>query len=144
MIQGYKKEDLQAIIDIWYEASINAHDFIDNRYWASKIDDMRNIYIPMSETYVYKDSSGIKGFVSLNENSLEALFVSPLCQNTGVGKELINKAKELRDSLTLSVYKENQRAERFYKKMGFCKVKEQIDENTGHVEIVMHWERNIC
>ncbi len=32
-----------------------AHDFVKSEFWKSKVDDMREIYIPSGETYVYEE-----------------------------------------------------------------------------------------
>ena len=64
---------------------------------------MRGIYIPSGETYVYEEEGIIKGFVSLYEDTLAAILVYPNSQRTGIGKQLMRKAKEVRDNLNLSV-----------------------------------------
>ena len=139
MIRDYKKEDINSVLDIWLKSSIAAHDFIDKSFWESKIPDMRNIYLPASEIYVYEDEEGTKGFIALVENTIAAIFVLPHQQGRGIGKALIGKAMEIRNSLDLTVYKENIKSINFYKKLGFKTIKEQIDDNTGCKEIVMEF-----
>ena len=137
MIRKYTVSDLESIIKIWLDASVQAHDFIDRNFLQAKADDMRKIYIPKSETWVYLEDNRILGFFSLFEDTLAAFFVSPDSQGKGIGQRLIAKAKSLRQSLNLTVYSENSRSLEFYKKQGFAAVKEQIDQHTGHKEIVM-------
>lgn len=137
MIRELQHSDLDRIIEIWLEASIIAHDFIDRKFWESKVEDMRTIYIPSSETYVYEEKDTIKGFISLYNNIIAAIFVSPDDQGSGIGKQLIAKSKTVRDQLNLNVYKENAKSIEFYKMCGFEILKEQVDEHTGHVELVM-------
>jgi putative acetyltransferase len=139
MIRKFQKCDLEDVLDIWLEASIIAHDFIKSNYWISEISNMRYIYIPNSETYVYENENGICGFFSLHEKTLAAIFVKPNQQGKGIGSKLLKKAKELRKSLILAVYKENSKSVLFYRKAGFRFVKERIDENTGHPELIMQW-----
>lgn len=137
MIRKYKESEIEVVLDIWLNASIKAHDFVDANFWISQADSMRNIYIPASETYVFESESKIVGFYSLHENTLAAIFVTPECQGQGVGKQLMNHAKEQRASLTLSVYKENEPSVNFYKSQGFIIESEQRDEHTGHQEYTM-------
>ncbi len=137
MISKLKTEEINDILDIWLKASIRAHGFIDEAFWESKLDDMRTIYIPSSETYVFKENEVIKGFFSLHGDTLAAMFVSPEFQGKGVGYKLMGKAKTLRDRLELTVYQENQKGIDFYIKCGFQAIKEKVDEHTGHVETLM-------
>ena len=139
MIRKIKKYDLEQVLNIWLETSIVAHNFIERNYWVSKLNDMKNIYIPNSETYVYESETDIYGFFSLSENILAAIFVKPDQQGRGIGTKLLQKAKKLRNELRLTVYRENSKSVLFYEKAGFRYVKEQKDENTGHLEIIMQW-----
>lgn len=140
MIRKLKNSDLEEVINIWLEASIKAHDFVDSEFWKSNMDDMKNLYIPNSETYVYEDDNIIKGFFSLSQNTLAALFVKPEFQGHGIGQKLLNKAKSLKSKLELSVYKENVRSVLFYQKNGFETVEERLDIHTGHKEYLMSYE----
>jgi putative acetyltransferase len=137
MIRGFHPSDMDAVIEIWLDASIRAHDFVAENFWRSRVIDMREVYIPASETYVYEEAGCIRGFVCLVGEALAALFVSPRAQGRGVGQKLIEKSKHVRQNLNLTVYKENQKSVDFYKRCGFRSVKEQIDKYTGHSEIVM-------
>ena len=58
-------------------------------------------------------------------------------QGQGIGKNLIDYAKNLYDNLSLAVYKENEKALEFYKKMGFKIISENINEDTNCVEYIM-------
>ncbi len=137
MIRKFQQSDIEQVISIWLEASIKAHDFVDSEFWKSKVKDMRGIHIPSGETYVYEERDIIKGFVSLYNDTLAALFVSPDFQGAGIGMQLMGKAKDVRDNLSLTVYKENIKSIEFYQKCGFKIEREQIDKHTGHPELVM-------
>ena len=119
MIREFKQTDIDQVINIWLEAPIKAHDFISSEFWKSKVKDMREIYIPSAETYVFEEEVVIKGFVSIYENTIAALFVSPNYQGACIGTQLMTKAKEIREKLNLAVYTENRKSIEFYKKCGF-------------------------
>ena len=137
MIRPIKPQEIEAVLDIWLAASIQAHDFIEAEFWRSQLDNMRDVYLPASEVFVYEQAGGVVGFYALYEDNLAAIFVAPICQGKGVGKALIADAKTRRKSLTLSVYKENQASHQFYVSQGFNVVSEQEDEHTGHLELTM-------
>ncbi|EMF7370066.1 N-acetyltransferase [Vibrio parahaemolyticus] len=137
MIRQYNPHDLDSVLEIWLEASVKAHDFISAEFWESQVENMRNIYIPASEVYVFEVDSKVVGFYALYENNLAAIFVSPAFQGKGIGKQLLSHAKAQRAVLGLSVYKENQASYQFYLSQGFTVVSEQLDEHTGHPEFTM-------
>ena len=137
MIRKSNVDDIEEILAIWLEASIKAHDFIDPEFWRTQVDNMRDIYVPASETYVYVNNAIIFGFYSLADEMLAAIFVSPAHQGQGIGKALLSHAKTQRRQLRLSVYKENVASYGFYLSQGFVLVSEQTDEHTGHLEYTM-------
>lgn len=139
MIRAFEPSDMNDVLNIWLEASIGAHGFVGREFWESRIDDMRETYIPDSDTYVFSENGTVKGFFSLHGDSLAAMFVSPDAQSKGIGQQLMNEAKSLRRKLNLTVYRENEKSTQFYWKCGFKLVKERVDEHTGHIEILMEY-----
>ncbi|MBY7900100.1 N-acetyltransferase [Vibrio fluvialis] len=136
-LRPFRVEDMDDLLNVWLSASIEAHDFVAASYWQSQVENMRHLYLPASEVYVYLLSGELVGFYALYENTLAAIFVSPDCQGQGIGKLLLEHAKQQRAQLSLTVYKENQASCQFYLKQGFHVVREQTDEHTGHAELVM-------
>lgn len=137
MIRTSRKSDIERILRIWLEVSSISHDFMPSGYWASKVNDMRHIYLPSSENYVYEKGGKVLGFISIIENNIAAIFVAPKQQGNGIGSKLIEFVKDKYRELHLSVYKTNTASISFYKKHGFSVEGQQIDENTGYPEISM-------
>lgn len=54
MIRKYNENDIDTVLTIWLDASIKAHDFVEAGFWQSQVENMRNIYLPASETWVYE------------------------------------------------------------------------------------------
>ena len=54
-----------------------------------------------------------------------------------VRSKLIGYVDSIYDELTLTVYKENNRAVNFYKSIGFNILDEQINDDTGSIEYYM-------
>lgn len=76
MIRKLNEADIDKVMDIWMKSTIKAHDFISKEYWQNNYNTVKEVYIPMSETFVYKDVQGIKGFISvINNEFIGALFV---------------------------------------------------------------------
>ncbi len=139
MIREYRQADVGRIVEIWLSASIDAHNFIEAVFWESKVNDMRDVYIPASETFILESEGSVAGFYSLHGDKLAALFVAPKLQGKRMGTALLADAKKRRTSLQLTVYKENVPSVKFYEKEGFISIDEQVDEHTGHLELIMEY-----
>lgn len=138
MIRKFKETDLNSIMKLWLETNISAHDFIDEKYWRSNYEQVRQM-MPEAVIYVYEEDS-IKGFIGLNGDYIAGLFVEANSQSKGIGKALLDHIKGINKELLLHVYKKNERAVRFYIREGFSVEGEQIDINTNETELVMKWK----
>lgn len=140
MIIKLKDSEVDKIMEIWLQTTIESHYFIDEKYWIDNYELVKNEYIPNSKTFVYKEENIIRGFISIiNECYIGALFVLKDYQGKGVGKGLIDYCKSQYEELELSVYVENKDAVRFYKKQVFKIVKEEKNENQNFDEYKMVW-----
>lgn len=81
-----------------------------------------------------------KGFVGLNDEYIEGIFVSDEMQSQGIGKLLLDFAKEKRMKLHLNVYQKNIRAINFYQREDFEIRGEGLDEATGEKDYEMIWQ----
>lgn len=142
MIRSIAKHDIDKIMEIWLKSTVEAHKFIPAKYWYDNYQVVKDMYIPLAETFVYEDEEGIKGFISVIEKEfIGALFVDVKEQGQGIGKALIEEAMKNYKKLTLAVYKENKPAVEFYKKRGFKIIKEQKNEDSGYDEYLMEKAR---
>lgn len=133
--------DINIIMEIWLESTIRAHSFIEKNYWVNNYDLVKTKYIPYSKTYVYEEGNKIKGFISIIENNfIGALFVDNNSEGNGIGKKLLDFAKKEYKSLSLAVYKENEKALKFYLREGFSIVKEQVNEDSKRLELMMEYK----
>lgn len=95
------------------------------------------------EIYVFDSEDGILGFLGLQEDYIAGIFVGENNRGRGIGKHLLQCAKQNRDSLSLHVYLKNERAVRFYEKEGFHIAGEQTDIETGEQEYLMEWKKKV-
>lgn len=98
--------------------------------------------LPLAKIYVYEDNftKQIDGFIGLNNNYIEGIFVKETMQSKGIGKQLLNHAKEIKSTLKLSVYQKNEKAIKFYLRENFSIQSENVDDNTGEKEFIMAWK----
>lgn len=141
MIRDYKAEDLNAIMTLWLETNIAAHPFIDPNYWYEHAPIVRKV-LPTATLVVHvNDYDEIDGFIGLERNHIEGIFVKATVQKNGIGSTLINYVKAQHSSLTLSVFSENTCALEFYKHHGFTILDEHFDTATRSHELNMRWSR---
>ena len=95
----------------------------------------------MSEVYVCEVKGEIAGFIGLDGDYIAGLFVSKQYQSLGVGTTLIEFIKQQHFTLTLAVYKKNEKVMQFYRKQNFVVIEERIDSNTNEAELLMSWNR---
>ena len=141
MIRELQNVDINKVVDIWLKTNLEAHDFIPGQYWTSNYEAVKKM-LPQAEVYVYEENNIIHGFVGVQEEYIEGIFVSGKMQSHGIGKALLDYIKDKKGRLQLNVYQKNVRAMSFYQREGFTIQREQRDEFTGEKEYVMNWESN--
>ena len=142
MIRKFETRDLDTVMQIWLHGNLDAHAFIPASFWEAHFEMVRDM-LPQAELYVHEneDTQQIDAFIGLTENHIEGIFVAKAARSKGIGKALLEYAKPLKPSLTLSVYQKNERALAFYRREQFIVQSEGIDEDTNEAEIQMLWTR---
>ena len=139
MIREFQRDDINKVADIWLNTNIKTHSFIPAQYWKGNFEFVKERLL-QAEVYVYEDDQEIQGFIGMNGEYIEGVFVSDEYQSQGIGARLLNYIKNNRDKLSLSVYQKNSRAISFYQREGFEIQCETLDEATGEKEYVMIWQ----
>ena len=139
MIRKLQKTDINRVADIWLKTNLKAHYFIPEQYWTNNYEVVKEM-LPQADVYVYEDDKMIQGFVGINDEYIEGIFVSDEMQSRGIGKILLDYIKDKKDRLQLKVYQKNVRAMSFYQREGFTIQSEEMDEFTREKEYVMNWE----
>lgn len=139
MIRKLQKADVIKVADIWLDSNVKTHNFIPAQYWKSNYEPVKEMLL-QAEVYVYESNGEIQGFIGLNGEYIEGIFVCDKLQSQGIGKLLLDFIKERRMGLSLNVYDKNARAIHFYQREGFEIQDEGIDEATGEKDYVMIWQ----
>ena len=140
MIREFQMDDINKVADIWLDTNIKAHNFIPAEYWKCNFKSVKEA-LSLAEVYVYEHDTEIQGFIGLNDEYIEGIFVRDEMQSQGIGKLLLNFVKEKKTKLYLNVYQKNTRAIHFYQREGFEIQREGLDEVTGEKDYVMVWQR---
>lgn len=141
MIRELRKADIDSVADIWLDTNRKAHAFIPASYWESNFASVKEM-LPQAEVCVYETENGIQGFLGLSGEYIEGIFVSEGAQSRGIGKCLLDCAKDRKPALRLNVYQKNVRAIRFYRREGFQIRRSGLDAATGEPDCEMIWRRD--
>ena len=78
MIRVVQKADITKVADIWLDTNIKAHNFISAQYWESNYEMVKEMLL-QAEVYVCESNGKIQGFIGLNGDYIEGIFVCDRC-----------------------------------------------------------------
>jgi len=147
-IRPYQEQDLEDLLNAWESASRLAHPFMGDKFFEQERDNIPNLYIPNTDTWVVTVDNKVVGFIALIVSKagcesvceIGGLFVEPRFHGNKLGKTLVDLATEVYGNLTVKVFKENPIGKAFYDKYGFAFVSELIWEETGDLLIEMKFD----
>lgn len=134
------EKTLDSLLAIWLEGNLQAHSFIPKNYWLDNQVAVRE-GLAQARIFVKETDGKAVGFLGLVEEAIAGLFVKEQFQKQGIGEALIQRVKDEKKILTLTVYENNQGALLFYERQGFRRVRSQIDPETQQREWLMRWTR---
>ena len=83
MIRKYQKSDLDALMQIWLEGNLDAHDFIDPSYWHDNYELVKKelpnaqLYVDEEEGEIHSDKGiDIDKWIKDNEEMQEEMFLA--------------------------------------------------------------------
>ena len=141
-IRPYTDDDLEQLLDVWYRASLIAHPFLSEEFFEAERHEIAEQWLPVAETMVYEIDGRVVGFVALIGNEVGAIFVEPDSQGRGIGRALMDAARESRPLLELDVFEANSIGRRFYDAYGFEFVDRHMNEAVGLPELRLRLERS--
>lgn len=123
--------DAQRTIEIWRRAVDATHDFLKPEDRLA-IDREVQDFLPSAPLWLAVDDNDCAiGFMLLEGESIEALFIDPAFHGRGVGKAMVAHALEGRSSITTNVNEQNLQAVGFYEHLGFVRTSRSTDDGQG-------------
>jgi GNAT superfamily N-acetyltransferase len=94
---------------------------------------IRDVVLARNEVWVAAAGDRVDGFLALNGEVLEHIYVAPRLQGSGLGSALLAKAKQLRpNGFRLWVFQRNMQARGFYEARGMRVV--EFTDGSGNEE----------
>lgn len=119
--------------------------FRTDRYFFSELNvpvlmqEYRDMPERIEHTFVFDDGV-VKGFIRVNGEEIEKLFVEPIFQGQGIGGALLEHAIQLTGAKWLLVLEKNEGARRLYERYGFrmTEIRQRVDDTA---EFLVRMER---
>ena len=134
-LRPYHETDEPALLGLWHETKQHAYPYLpteqsytletDTAFFREHLAPAREIWVALaSDAGRGSNSELLLGFMALEGDYLDRLYVHPEQQRSGVGLKLLDKAKALRAAgLELHTHQQNVSACAFYEKHGFRPVR---------------------
>ena len=137
-VRRARPEDIPAcagVVNGW----IDATGWISRAYPPEEIARFVEEAFPFREIWVVGDP--VAGYLSLDPETARIGGLYTDRPGHGLGKALLDRAKEGRDYLYLWTHAPNAAAHRFYEREGFARVERKENGDDGLPEIRMEWRR---
>lgn len=122
-IRPYKTEDFEAVTRLWFDAQTVAMPEMMARmgYEFNEAQEyFRNIVVNENQIWVYERDGEPLGFLAIQGELIDRLYVHPAWHRQGIGQALLNKARELLPKhIWLYTHTANRMARAFYEKNDF-------------------------
>ena len=137
MIRQYTAHDTDALIAVWDKAEAEAHPFLPQDVRDQVRKDVRVVYLPHAEPWVIEQGGQPVGFIAMIGAEIGGLFLDPLQQGKGLGRQLVDHVVGLKGPLTVEVFQDNKIGLPFYERYGFVVTGEGAFEGSGHATYKM-------
>lgn len=112
--------DNAQLVEIWQRSARATHHFLTEEDIARLYPLILNDYLPAVKVWVAEDATGQRcGFIGLDSNKVEMLFIDADRRGEGIGKALLSKVEAMYNELLLDVNEQNPQALAFYQHYGF-------------------------
>lgn len=94
---------------------------------------------------VARSGGKIIGYIAFSPGQLNKLYIDPEFQGHGLGEKLVDLAKDENDHLLLWTFQVNEKAKRFYERLGFTAVQETdgATNDEGQPDVQYEWKRSV-
>jgi putative acetyltransferase len=132
-------EDFPRIVEVWAASVRQTHHFLseaDIEFFAPFV---RDELPQIAELACVRDDQGqVIGFIGVEHNKVEMLFIHPLWRGQGIGRRLLEYAIKTLNAVEVDVNEQNEQAVGFYQRMGFTVSGRSELDGTGKPFPLLH------
>ncbi|MBA1263710.1 acetyltransferase [Stutzerimonas sp. NM35] len=131
--------DHPLLLNIWQRSVRATHHFLQESVIEELLPQLRDNYLPAVELWVAVDTKDSPlGFIGLNENHVEMLFIEPDLRGKGIGRALLDHARSSRKQMSVDVNEQNPEAVGFYLHYGFVQTGRSPLDGEGRPFPLLH------
>lgn len=139
IIRQATNADHPHLLNIWLRSVRATHHFLKESDIEELLPQLRDIYLSAVELWVAVDAEDCPlGFVGLNENHVEMLFIEPGLRGKGIGRTLLDHARRSRSQMSVDVNEQNPDAVGFYLHYGFIQTGRSPLDGEGRPFPLLH------
>ena len=120
------------LVGVWHLSVRTSHHFLTEQDIDHLVPQVEAALQGVEHLIVAWDGDAPVGFMGIQECKIEMLFLSPSCIGTGLGKRLTGLALSQYDVEYVDVNEQNEKAEGFYRHMGFRTFRRDETDEQGN------------
>ena len=138
-IRPARPDDLPHLLALWRQSVTASHTFLTAQDIDALEPVVRDQALVHLEVWVWcAEGDKPAGFMGLDGNKLEALFIAPDWQGQGGGKHLLAHARQRHGPLLVDVNEQNPAAIAFYLANGFSQTGRSATDGQGRPFALLH------
>ncbi|TDU25333.1 GNAT family N-acetyltransferase [Arthrobacter sp. JUb115] len=130
--------DYSALLAIWRRSVEATHEFLTPADIDSIELDVAKYLPQMSDLRVAEEVGQPMGFIAIEKDIVEMLFVDAFAQGRGIGSALLNSVVAGRDSVRVDVNEQNPSGRNFYAAKGFTQIGRSETDGEGRAFPILH------
>ncbi len=139
IIRQATNADHPLLLNIWQRSVRATHHFLQESDIQELLPQLRDNYLPAVELWVAVDTEDSPlGFIGLNENHVEMLFIEPDLRGKGIGRALLDHARSSRQQMSVDVNEQNPEAVGFYLHYGLVQTGRSPLDGEGRPFPLLH------
>ncbi|MCS3491567.1 putative acetyltransferase [Arthrobacter sp. JUb119] len=130
--------DYPSLLAIWRRSVEATHEFLTPADIDSIEPDVAKYLPQMSDLRVAEEVGQPMGFIAIENDIVEMLFVDAFAQGRGIGSALLNSVVTGRESVRVDVNEQNPSGRNFYAAKGFTQIGRSETDGEGRAFPILH------
>lgn len=141
-IRPSTENDVDRVLEIWRDSVDATHHFLSKEDRVAIEGEVVSFLPDVPLWVAVDDQDRPLGWMLLDGDRMEALFIDPVSRGEGVGRALVQHALSLRSTIFTDVNEQNLQAVGFYEHLGFVPIGRSERDGQGRPYPLIHLSSN--